>query len=58
MVAMKEVIETLRAREETKNTRVMIGGAPVTPQDYADSIGVDGYAPDATSAVDLVDQFL
>jgi len=32
--------------------KVMIGGAPVT-QRYADEIGVDGYAPDAASAVDL-----
>ncbi|MBA7554042.1 hypothetical protein ES705_46654 [subsurface metagenome] len=29
----------------------MIGGAP-TSQEYADSIGADGYAADAQSAVD------
>jgi 5-methyltetrahydrofolate--homocysteine methyltransferase len=28
---------------------VLIGGAPVT-QAYADQIGADGYAPDASSA--------
>jgi 5-methyltetrahydrofolate--homocysteine methyltransferase len=32
--------------------KIMIGGAPVT-QDYADTIGADGYAADAASAVDL-----
>jgi len=30
----------------------MIGGAPVT-QNYADQIGADGYAPDASRAVAL-----
>ena len=29
--------------------KVLIGGAPVT-QHYADQIGADGYAPDASSA--------
>ncbi|MGH3169495.1 MAG: cobalamin B12-binding domain-containing protein, partial [Trebonia sp.] len=29
---------------------VMVGGAPVT-QEYADAVGVDGYAADASAAV-------
>ena len=57
MPAMKDVIEAIRATSETKNTRVMVGGAPLT-QEYADSIGADGYAPDASSAVDLAKQLL
>ncbi|MEW6266526.1 MAG: corrinoid protein [Thermodesulfobacteriota bacterium] len=36
---------------------VMVGGAPVT-QEYADSIGADGYAPDAASAVDKAAELL
>jgi 5-methyltetrahydrofolate--homocysteine methyltransferase len=31
---------------------VMVGGAPVT-QEYADKVGADGYAPDASTAVRL-----
>jgi 5-methyltetrahydrofolate--homocysteine methyltransferase len=34
-----------------------VGGAPVT-QDFADSIGADGYAPDAGSAVKLAKALL
>lgn len=57
MPAMKDVIEAIRANGEAKGTRVMVGGAPLT-QEYADSIGADGYAPDASSAVDLAKQLL
>ena len=31
---------------------VMVGGAPVT-QEYADAVGADGYASDASTAVRL-----
>ncbi len=38
---------------------VMVGGAPVT-QEYADAVGADGYAADASAAVkkakELVEQ--
>jgi len=34
------------------NTKVMIGGAPIT-QAFADDIGADGYAADAGTAVDV-----
>jgi len=47
---MAAVIEAVK--EAGIETKVMIGGAPVT-QEYADEIGADGYAPDAASAVDL-----
>ena len=36
---------------------LMIGGAPVT-QEYADSIGADGYAPDSAAAVDKAKELL
>ena len=37
--------------------KVMVGGAPVTPE-YADSVGADGFAPDASSAVRLAKQLM
>jgi len=36
---------------------VMVGGAPVT-QNYADEIGADGYAPDASTAVDVAKKLI
>lgn len=50
MPSMKEIISALKA--EGINTKVIIGGAPVT-QAYADEISADGYAADAASAVDV-----
>ena len=57
MPSMKEIIEALRKDTDTKNVKVIIGGAPVT-QEYADSIGADGYAADASSAVDISEKLL
>ncbi|MBD3368739.1 hypothetical protein GF402_00060 [Candidatus Fermentibacteria bacterium] len=47
---MEEVIGLLRSRG--LGARVMVGGAVVGP-DYAQSIGADGYAPDAWKAAEL-----
>jgi 5-methyltetrahydrofolate--homocysteine methyltransferase len=52
MPSMKDVIIALKADAVTKDVKVMVGGAPLT-QEYADSIGANGYAPDASSAVDV-----
>ncbi|MBU4482666.1 MAG: corrinoid protein [Actinobacteria bacterium] len=57
MTGMKIVIDTLKADQETAGVKVMVGGAPLT-QEYADSIGAAGYAPDAASAVDLANDLL
>jgi len=57
MTGMKTVIDALKADQETAGTKVMVGGAPLT-QEYADSIGAAGYAPDASSAVDLANDLL
>jgi len=57
MTGMKTVIDTLKADKETAGVKVMVGGAPLT-QEYADSIGAAGYAPDASSAVDLANDLL
>jgi 5-methyltetrahydrofolate--homocysteine methyltransferase len=57
MTGMKTVIDTLKKDKETVGVKVMVGGAPLT-QEYADSIGAAGYAPDASSAVDLANDLL
>ncbi|GAI93687.1 unnamed protein product, partial [marine sediment metagenome] len=57
MTGMKEVVEIFRADAKVKDVKVIVGGAPLT-QEYADSIGADGYAPDAASAVDLATDLL
>lgn len=57
MPSMKDVIVALRADAATKDVKVMVGGAPLT-QEYADSIGANGYAPDASSAVDIAKKLI
>ncbi|MBN1636788.1 MAG: corrinoid protein [Deltaproteobacteria bacterium] len=54
MPYMNEIIDTLKEADLRDKIKVIIGGAPVT-QTFADEIGADGYAPDAASAVDLVE---
>jgi 5-methyltetrahydrofolate--homocysteine methyltransferase len=50
MPNMRGVVEAIRA--SGLSARVVVGGAPVTPE-FAAQIGADGYAPDAGAAVDL-----
>jgi len=50
MPNMKTTIEALNQSGLRGQTVVIVGGAPVT-QAYAQEIGADGYAPDASSAV-------
>jgi corrinoid protein of di/trimethylamine methyltransferase len=57
MPVMKDVIAILKTDSVTADVKVMVGGAPLT-QEYADSIGANGYAPDASSAVDLAAKLL
>jgi len=52
MPNMKVTIEALKSTGVREKAKVIIGGAPVT-QAYADQIGADGYAPDASRAVAL-----
>jgi 5-methyltetrahydrofolate--homocysteine methyltransferase len=49
MPSMKATIEALKEAGIRDQVKVMIGGAPVT-QKYADEIGAEVYAPDASSA--------
>jgi 5-methyltetrahydrofolate--homocysteine methyltransferase len=57
MPMMKETIDLVVKNGIRKQVKIMVGGAPVT-QDFADSIGADGYAPDAGSAVKLAKALL
>jgi len=57
---MTNMDATLRFFEEHKvrdQVKVIIGGAPVT-QAYANTIGADGYAPDANQAAALARQLM
>jgi len=51
MTEMENVVKAVEEAGMGDNTKVMIGGAPVT-QNYCESIGADLYAPDAASAAD------
>lgn len=57
MPAMKTTIEALENAGLRDKVKVIVGGAPVT-QHFADAIGADGYAPDASSAVDLAKELI
>jgi 5-methyltetrahydrofolate--homocysteine methyltransferase len=52
MLNMKLIIDALQAAGLRDKVKVMIGGAPLT-EAYAQQIGADGFAPDASRAVKL-----
>ena len=49
MVAMPEIVKKLK--ENNPNVRIMLGGAPITPE-IVEKYGADGYAASAGTAVD------
>lgn len=49
MEATIQALETAGIRDQTK---IIVGGAPVTPE-YSEQIGADGYSADASRAVNL-----
>lgn len=53
MLGMPKVIEDLGKAGLRQAVKVVVGGAPVSKR-YADSIGADGYASDAPSALKLI----
>ena len=57
MPQMGNVIEALQGAGLRDSVKVMVGGAPLT-QDFADEIGADGYAPDASQATELAKRLL
>ncbi len=57
MIGMIDVIAALERAGLRGKIRVMVGGAPVT-QEFANEIGVEGYASNAASAVDKAKELL
>lgn len=57
MAVMREIVEELEKRGLLERVKTMVGGAPVT-EAFASSIGADGYAKDASSAVDKARKLL
>jgi len=57
MIGMMDVITALERAGLRGKIKVMVGGAPVT-QEFADEIGVEGYASNAASAVDKAKELL
>ena len=57
MTNMQVAIEAITQAGLRDQVRIIIGGAPIT-KSYADEIGADGYAEDASSAVRLVKEVL
>jgi 5-methyltetrahydrofolate--homocysteine methyltransferase len=49
---MKEALDALESAGKRSKVKVIVGGAPVT-EEFAQRIGADGYAPDASRAVAL-----
>lgn len=54
---MQSTLQALQAAGLREQVKVIIGGAPVTGE-FAHKIGADAYAPDASSAVRIVNQLL
>ena len=57
MTNMQLAIEAIKAAGLRDQVRIIVGGAPIT-KTYADEIGADGYAEDASSAVRTVQEVL
>ena len=52
MPMMEKTIDAVKESGLRQNMRILVGGAPVT-REFADTVGADGYAPDAGSASKL-----
>lgn len=57
MPNMAKVLDALKAAGVRDSVKVMVGGAPVTPE-FAESIGADAYTPDAASAANKAVELL
>lgn len=55
MPSMRDIVVAVRA--SGLPAKVVVGGAPVTAE-YAAQVGADGFAPDASAAVELARQLL
>ncbi len=52
MLEMEGVIQALKTNNLRNQVKIMVGGAPVSER-FAQSIGADSYAPNATEAVSI-----
>ena len=57
MTAQKEVVEILKDMKLRDKFKIIVGGAPTT-QEWADRIGADGWAKDASSAITLTEELI
>ncbi len=57
MTNIPNIVKALKEAGLKNKVKVMIGGAPITRQ-FADEIGVEGYADDCASAVDEADRLM
>ena len=57
MPNMAKVVDALKAAGVRDSVKIMVGGAPVTPE-FAESIGADAYTPDAASAANKAVELL
>ena len=57
MPSIETTIQALQDAGLRDSVKIIVGGAPVT-QDYADEIGADGFAVDASRAVTLANNLL
>ncbi len=57
MPMMRHILQEIESAGVRDQVMIMVGGAGVT-QEYADAIGADGYAPDASAAVRKAKQLL
>ncbi len=57
MLGMPETINMLKEAGVRGNVRVIVGGAPLSPE-YAEKIGADGYAKDGAQAVQVIESMV
>lgn len=57
MLNIGKTIEVLKEKGLRNKVKIVVGGAPLSEQ-FAKSIGADGYAPEAGSAIDLVKKLI
>jgi 5-methyltetrahydrofolate--homocysteine methyltransferase len=57
MPSMKTTLDALTTAGLRNHVKVIVGGAPVT-ETYAQQIEADGFSPDASRAVDLVNELV
>ncbi len=57
MPMMKTTIDALCVAGIRDDVKILVGGAPVT-EEFAEQIGADGYAPDASQAASLAKSFV